>query len=456
MVPLASKRGGCRIKGFSTENRGLGVFALPFSMEGLCPKLPYDWPERRYEVFLSSTYEDLKDLRKALMNETTTCGHLASGMEFFARGARDVDLIRERIRRADIFVILVGARYGSVVRQNNAHFIDLEYDIASELGKPTLAYLLEEGEYNNARSALPEGDSERQFDVQLKQFRERVRQFSDGGGRIVGAFSLKGKHSEILAEYDRDLSRAIVHLAGTGGWVRGEAYDDIRNRVGLEEAVSTNPFFRKFVAELSKFDILSDRIVRKVPELKTSIAKFFWDQYLGQMIESGIGRFFFESGSSIAFLSDQFMRALHDEQWLKEQSPKLELHTNNILTYIDFTLSEAIRIELFPYGSPEKKYGATFGRLTSLPKLQPPKSPRKLTRTASEIVTEMTEWITSRYKNNGVILMTASGLEVSSESPFYGPHVGSYYNMLFKKALLSAACPTVMFLDDKEVARKPI
>src|SRR4051812_45924975 len=113
----------------------------------------YDWPERRYEVFVSSTCEDLKDLRKSLMQETATSGHLASGMEFFARGARDVDLIRERIRRADIFVILVGARYGSMVRNNSVHFIDLEYDIASDLGKPILAYVLEEGEFCSARSA---------------------------------------------------------------------------------------------------------------------------------------------------------------------------------------------------------------------------------------------------------------------------------------------------------------
>ena len=101
-----------------------------------------DCYERRYEVFFSSTYEDLKDIRKSLMEETAKIGNLASGMEFFPRGARDVDLIEARIRSADVFVLLVGARYGSKVKQQDAHFIDLEYDIAMRLNKPILVYLL--------------------------------------------------------------------------------------------------------------------------------------------------------------------------------------------------------------------------------------------------------------------------------------------------------------------------
>jgi hypothetical protein len=51
--------------------------------------------------------------------------------------------------------------------------------------------------------------------------------------------------------------------------------------------------------------------------------------------------------------------------------------------------------------------------------------------------------------------MTASGMDVNKDSPFYGPHVGSYYNMLFKRALLGAKCPTVLFLDDEKLLENP-
>jgi hypothetical protein len=224
-----------------------------------------------------------------------------------------------------------------------------------------------------------------------------------------------------------------------------------------------------FVKRLDKFDILSLRIADEVPDLKTAIARYFLDQYLGLLISSGTKTFFFESGSSIAFLSKEFIAYLHDEKWLQEVAGELRIHTNNIITYLDFGLSERVRVELYPYGPPEKKYGATFGALTSLTKLPPSKvrehlehrnsTPRRSDgdysdRWQSE-VESLATWFRSGYERNGVILMTASGLETDPQHPYHGPHVGSYYNMLFKRSILKSRCPVVMFLDEGKVLAKP-
>ena len=48
--------------------------------------------ERKYEVFISSTSEDLRDLRDQLFQATIECGHIPSGMELFLGGERTSDV----------------------------------------------------------------------------------------------------------------------------------------------------------------------------------------------------------------------------------------------------------------------------------------------------------------------------------------------------------------------------
>ena len=50
--------------------------------------------------------------------------------------------------------------------------------------------------------------------------------------------------------------------------------------------------------------------------------------------------------------------------------------------------------------------------------------------------------------------MAASGIDTINPK-FPGPHVGSYYNKLFKKAVLESECPKVIFLDENKLIDKP-
>jgi Domain of unknown function (DUF4062) len=430
----------------------------------------YFRPERRYEVFISSTFVDLAPIRQLINEATIRCGHVPIGMESFAAGPRDVDYIRECIEAADIFVILIGARYGSMVKRVGGHFLDFEYAEALRLKKPILAYVLADDEYQMARSSLKESDTERKYDKELRRFRESVKKDADGYGRIIEYFSLKDdQRAQVKGNFERALALRASGLT-EGGWVRGELYDNLRGRTGLSEIVSKNPFFQDFVRRLDKFDTLSLRIGAR-PLLKEKIAHYFLEQHLGWLIQKGVRAFFFESGSTIAFLSQAFVSALHDEEWMRNISNELRIHTNNIITYLDLGLSERIHVELYPYGPPEKKYGATFGPLTSLTKLPTTKvlenlELKQVATTDShgreapkerweEEVEKLERWFSTHYRRHAVIFMTASGLETNPESPYYGPHVGSYYNMLFKRAILKSACPAVMFLDEEKILSKP-
>lgn len=410
-----------------------------------------DSERRRYEIFISSTSEDLKEVRELLIRTTLRCGHFPSAMELFITGgARDMEHIEDCIRKSDIFVILVGARFGTEVEGSGRTYTQLEYELATRHKKPILAFLLNDDEYVKEREKLAEGDRERKHDDDLRNFRGKVKQHPEGVGRIIVQFFGLAAIDKLATTYELELQEAIRKLGGKGGWIRSELYDVLERRVSLGETGGGNPFFKRFVDRLNSFDVLSRRTIYKVPRLKRAIAGYFLDQYLGRMIQSGIRNLFFESGSSIAFLSETFIERL-TEDWMREVYRELNIQTNNILTYLDFVLSEHIRTELYPYGPPEAKYGATFGPLTTIPKLQPPTSPRPLAKKARKVVGEVRDRLIERYQDHGVILMTASGIDVSKGNEFPGPHVGSYYNKLFKRALLESACPTVIFLDEIKV-----
>jgi|SRR5581483_3873808 len=99
--------------------------------------------EKRYQVFVSSTYEDLREERQEVMQALLELNCIPTGMELFP--ATDEDswtLIRQFIAECDYYVLIVAGRYGSV-SPSGVSYTQMEYDFAVQAGIPTLAFLHE-------------------------------------------------------------------------------------------------------------------------------------------------------------------------------------------------------------------------------------------------------------------------------------------------------------------------
>ena len=98
----------------------------------------------KYQIFVSSTYEDLKDERNEVIKACLNMGHIPVGMEMFnAADEEQWAVITRTIDQCDYYSVIVAHRYGSTV--DGISFTEKEYDYAVEQGVPVLAFVIEEG-----------------------------------------------------------------------------------------------------------------------------------------------------------------------------------------------------------------------------------------------------------------------------------------------------------------------
>lgn len=126
--------------------------------------------EKRYQVFISSTFTDLKDERQAVLKSILELNHMPAGMELFpATDDTAWELIEDIIESSDYYILIVGGRYGSL-DEKGIGFTEKEYDYALSLKKPVIP-LLHENPDNLPRDKT-ETDSAA-WD-RLKKFRAKV------------------------------------------------------------------------------------------------------------------------------------------------------------------------------------------------------------------------------------------------------------------------------------------
>jgi len=97
--------------------------------------------EKRFQVFVSSTYEDLQDERRGVLQALLELDCLPSGMELFpAANESQWNFIKRIIADCDYYVVILGGRYGSL-SPSGTGYTEMEYRYAEEIGIPTIAFL---------------------------------------------------------------------------------------------------------------------------------------------------------------------------------------------------------------------------------------------------------------------------------------------------------------------------
>lgn len=162
---------------------------------------------KRYQVFISSTYADLKEERSKVIQTIMELDCIPAGMEIFpAIDEEQFNFIKKVIDDCDYYLLIIGGRYGSI-SEDGLSYTEKEYDYAMEKGIKVIAFI------HGNPDAIPFGKSEKDAILRekLELFKSKV-----STGRLVKFWNSSEDLPGLVA---LSLSRTIKTYPAIG-WVR--------------------------------------------------------------------------------------------------------------------------------------------------------------------------------------------------------------------------------------------
>ncbi len=170
--------------------------------------------DKKYQVFISSTYMDLIEERRAIIENILVADCIPAGMEaFVATDDEQFEVIKKVIDLCDYYVLVIGKRYGTVNLDTKLSYTEMEYDYAIEKQIPVLVFAIDE-------KVTLSSDKEEQETTnieKLKCFREKAMK-----SRMASVW----KDSSELALYVSHSINSAKANTPRLGWQRATDYDE--------------------------------------------------------------------------------------------------------------------------------------------------------------------------------------------------------------------------------------
>lgn len=162
--------------------------------------------EKKYQVFVSSTYKDLYEERQEVMQALLELDCIPVGMELFPAADDDQwTLIQRLIDDCDYYILIVGGRYGSLNKEGVSYTqMEYEYALSSEI--PIIGFLHK----NPENIAVGKSEKDGELKSKLDEFKKVVQQ-------------KMCRYWESPADLGSQVSRSLVKLIKDKprpGWVK--------------------------------------------------------------------------------------------------------------------------------------------------------------------------------------------------------------------------------------------
>jgi hypothetical protein len=117
----------------------------------------------------------MKEERQASVEAILKSGNIPAGMELFTAGNESqLQTIMRWIDESDIYLLLLGGRYGSVEPSSGLGYTEVEYDYAVSQKKPYFAVVITESGLDKKIASLGKDAIEQVEGKKLKEFRDKV------------------------------------------------------------------------------------------------------------------------------------------------------------------------------------------------------------------------------------------------------------------------------------------
>ena len=206
----------------------------------------------KYQVFVSSTYRDLREERDLVIKAVLEMGHIPVGMEMFSAADEEQwNVIKRQIDQSDYYVVIAAHCYGTT-DSTGLSYTEKEYDYALSRGLPVLGFVLDDG----ATWSRDRSDTDKALIEKLKEFKEKVKakpvSFWKNGEDLYGrcsialmkAFTAYPREGWVRSSEVQDVAAAkeIVRLSSENADLRAKVqlYDEhVRKQAGFVEVMRT-------------------------------------------------------------------------------------------------------------------------------------------------------------------------------------------------------------------------
>ena len=193
--------------------------------------------DKRYQVFVSSTYTDLREERQLVTQTLMKMDCIPAGMELFpASDEEQFEFIKRVIDDCDYYLLIIGGRYGSVTAEG-VSYTEKEYDYAVEKGLRVVALL--HGKPGSI--AVDKSESTEEAKQKLAAFREKV-----SGNRLVDFWTEANALPGLVALSMLNAIKTFPRV----GWIRADKAASEDLLVEINELRKENISLKRKLAEL--------------------------------------------------------------------------------------------------------------------------------------------------------------------------------------------------------------
>jgi hypothetical protein len=194
--------------------------------------------QKKAAIFISSTYEDLREERSEVIKAVLELNHIPVGMEMFSAADEEQwKIIARHIDQADYYIVIVAHRYGTV-GPDGISFTEKEYAYAVSQGVPVLGFVIQ----NDV--PWPPQNMESKNSSKLEMFKAKV---------CARPVSFWTNRNDLATKVVSALTKAFIERPRPG-WIRAPSHTDSSQ---IEQLLKENETLRKQVGVSAGLTLLA-------------------------------------------------------------------------------------------------------------------------------------------------------------------------------------------------------
>lgn len=193
--------------------------------------------DKKYQVFISSTFKDLHEERKKVLDLLLMADCIPAGMEaFVATDEEQFNVIKKVIDLCDYYILIIGSRYGSINETTGLSYTEMEYEYAILKNIPVLVFSIDDSvELDLSKQETDDIKRGRLAEFKSRAMRNRLASVWKDSSDLVGKVAISIMRAK--QEIDRP------------GWHRGGELEQTELLKQIVELKRQNDILEKQISE---------------------------------------------------------------------------------------------------------------------------------------------------------------------------------------------------------------